>query len=139
MILTCEIVSAAVPEFVIVNVCDLVCPSMTLPKLKLAGLTVKPACTPEPLTGIESGEPVPLLVTVTVPVTAPTAVGANVTDKTAWLEGFNVAGTVTPLVVNPDPVTVIPVICTDPVPVFVNVICFAELVPVPTFPKLKLL
>ena len=43
LILTCEMVSVAVPVFVIVNVCDFVCPSITLPKLKLAGLTDNPA------------------------------------------------------------------------------------------------
>jgi len=139
LMLSCEIVSEAVPEFVIVNDCDFVCPSMTLPKLKLAGLTVTAACTPVPVSGIVRGEPVPLLVTVTVPVAAPTAVGANVTDRVAWLEGFSVAGAVMPLAANPAPDTVTPVICSDPVPEFVSTICFTELVPVPTFPKLKLL
>jgi len=137
--LTCEIVSEAVPEFVIVKACDFVCPSMMLPKLKLAGLTVKAACTPVPLSGIVKGDPVPLLVTVTVPATAPTTVGANVTDKVAWLEAFRVAGTVIPLAVNPAPETVTPVICSDPVPEFVRTICFTELELVPTFPKLRLL
>ena len=137
--LSCEIVSEAVPEFVMVNDWDFVCPSMTLPKLKLAGLTVTAACTPVPLSGIVRGEPVPLLVTVTVPVAAPTAVGANVTDRVAWPEGFTVAGTVMPLAVNPVPDTVTPVICRDPVPEFVSTICFTELELVPTFPKLKLL
>jgi hypothetical protein len=136
--LNCEIVSDAVPEFVAVNVCDLVCPSTTLPKLKLAGLTVNPACTPVPLTGIASGDPGALVVTVTVPAAAPTAVGAKVTDKTAALEGLNVVGTVTPLAEKPAPETVTPVICKDPVPEFVSVICFTELVLVPTLPKLKL-
>ena len=43
LMLTCEIVNVAVPEFVIVNACDFVCPSTTLPKLKLVGLTDNPA------------------------------------------------------------------------------------------------
>jgi len=41
LMLSCEIVSEAVPEFVIVNDCDFVCPSMTLPKLKLADLRLQ--------------------------------------------------------------------------------------------------
>jgi len=94
------------------------------------------ACT---VSGIVRGEPVPLLVTVTVPVAAPTAVGANVNGQSRLLEGFSVAGAVMPLAANPAPDTVTPVICSDPVPEFVSTICFTELVPVPTFPKLKLL
>lgn len=43
LMLTCEIVSVAVPVLVIVKACDFVCPSMTLPKLKLEGLTESPA------------------------------------------------------------------------------------------------
>ena len=71
---------------------------------------------------------------VRFPVIAPVAVGAKVTDKVAVAEGFNVVGTVKPLAVKPVPVMEIPVICTAPVPAFVSVICFTELVPVPTFP-----
>jgi len=73
--LTCEIVREAVPEFVIVKACDFVCPLMTLPKLKLAGLTVNPACTPVPDNAIVAGEPAALLVTVTLPLALPLAVG----------------------------------------------------------------
>ena len=75
-----------------------------------------------------------MLVIVKFPLTAPATVGANVTERVAVAEGFNVIGTVTPLAVNPVPVIETPVICTAPVPAFVSVICFNELVPVPTFP-----
>lgn len=80
----------------------------------------------------------PLFVTTRFPLTAPTAVGANVTDKVAVAEGFTVAGTVIPVAVKPAPVSEIALICTAAVPVFVSVICFTELVPVPTLPKLRL-
>lgn len=84
------------------------------------------------------GDPELVLVIVTLPLAAPVAVGANVTDKVAVAEGFKVVGTVTPLAVNPVPVTVMALICTEAVPELVSVICCTELVPVPTFPKLKL-
>ena len=136
--LSCEIVSEAVPELVTVKVCDLVCPLTTLPKLKLAGLIVNPGCTPVPLTGIASGDPDALLVTDTVPDAFPAVVGANVTDKVTWLDAFKVIGVVAPLTANPVPVTPTAVICTGLVPAFVTTTCFTELLPVETFPKLKL-
>jgi hypothetical protein len=49
---------------------------MTLPKLKLVGLTVNPAWTPVPDNAIVAGEPVALLVTVTLPLALPLVVGA---------------------------------------------------------------
>src|SRR5215475_4930468 len=95
--LSCEIVKEAVPEFVIVKLCDFDCPSITLPKLKLAGLTDSPACAPVPLSAIVAGEPAALLVTVTLPLAEPEVVGVNTTLNVSVCEGFKVAGTVTPL------------------------------------------
>ena len=108
------------PELVTVKVCDLVCPSTTLPKLKLAGLIVNPGCTPVPLSAIDSGDPDALLVTDTVPDAFPAVVGANLTDRVTWLDAGTVVGVVTPLTVKPVPVTPTPVICTELVPVFVT-------------------
>ena len=108
------------PELVTVKVCDLVCPSTTLPKLKLAGLIVNPGCTPVPLSAIDSGDPDALLVTDTVPDAFPAVVGANLTDRVTWLDAGTVVGVVTPLTVKPVPVTPTPVICTALVPVFVT-------------------
>ena len=116
-----------------------VCPSTILPKLKLAGETVNPGCTPTPLTGIVSGEPGASLVTVTDPVTLPAAVGAKVTDKVAVADGFSVAGAVTPLTETPVPVAATAEMFTAAVPEFVKTTCFTEFAPVFTFPKLKLL
>ena len=46
--LSCDMVRFAVPVFVTVTVCDFVCPSTRLPKLRLAGETLIPGCTPVP-------------------------------------------------------------------------------------------
>ena len=105
--LNCEIVSDAVPEFVIVNDWDVVCPSTTLPKLKLVGLTVSPACAPVPESEIVAGEPVALLVTVTLPLEDPAALGVNTTPNVKVCDGVSVAGTLTPVSVYPVPLTVI--------------------------------
>ena len=75
-----------------------------------------------------------MLVIVRFPLTAPAAAGANDTERVAVAEGFKVVGTATPLAVNPVPVIETPVICTAAVPALVSVICFTELVPIPTFP-----
>jgi len=103
--LSCEIVKEAVPEFVIVKFCDFDCPSITLPKLKLAGLTVNPGCAPVPLRAIVAGEPAALLVIVTLPLAAPAVVGVKTTLNVRVCEGFKVAGTVAPLNVYPVPLT----------------------------------
>jgi hypothetical protein len=95
--LTCEMASVVVPVFVIVKVWDFVWPSITLPKLKLAGLTDNPACAPVPLSAIVAGEPEALLVRLTLPLAAPAAVGANTTLNVRVWDGFSVAGTLTPL------------------------------------------
>ena len=79
-----------------VNFCDFDCPSMTLPKLKLAGFTLSPGCAPVPLSAIVAGEPAALLVTLTLPLAAPAAVGANTTLNVSVCDGFNVAGSVAP-------------------------------------------
>jgi len=137
--LNCEIVSEAEPVLVTVNDFVEFCPLTMLPKLKLAGETDNPACTPVPLTGIVSGDPDALLVTVMDPVTLPVAVGANVTDNVAVADGFSVAGTVMPLTETPVPVAATEEMLTAAVPEFVKMTCFTEFAPVFTFPKLKLL
>ena len=133
---SCEIVSDALPVLVTVNVCDFVCPSTTLPKAKLAGETPNPACTPVPFTGIVRGDPLASLVTVTLPVALPAAVGANTMFNVAVDEGFKVAGVVMPFTVKPVPVAAIFEICTAALPVFVRTTCCVELEPVATLPKL---
>jgi len=74
--LNCEIVRFALPVFVRVTVCELLPPTLTLPKLTLDGVTVSCGCAPVPLREIVSeSEASPT--TVRVPVTAPADCGAN--------------------------------------------------------------
>jgi hypothetical protein len=65
------------PLFVRVTVCVLVWPTGTLLKFRDAGEIINAGPVPVPLSEIERGEFDASLVTVRVPVTAPTAVGAN--------------------------------------------------------------
>lgn len=123
----------------IVKTCDLVWPSTTLPKLKVAGETLSPAAAPVPVKLIVSGDPCASLVTVIVPTALPAAVGANFTLNVAVCEGFKVAGVVTPVTLNPVPAATMLEICTAAFPVLVKVMFCEALVPVATVPKLRLL
>lgn len=133
------IVSGPVPVLVTVKVCDLVCPSTTLPKLKLLGDIERPGCAPVPVTAIFNGEFVALLTTVIDPVTLPAVVGANATFNVAFSAGFRVPGISIPLAVRPVPATVTDEILTAEFPAFVNTIGWPALVPVAIAPKLILL
>jgi hypothetical protein len=92
----CEIVKAAVPVFVTVKLCDFVCPSTTLPKLKLAGETDNPACVPVPLSAILIDGFDALLAIVIDPVVLPDELGVNVALSVTLDDGFTVTGAVTP-------------------------------------------
>lgn len=132
-------VSGPVPVFVAVNVSDFVCPSTTLPKLKLLGDIDSPGCAPVPVTAILSGEFAALLTTVIDPVRLPAAVGANDTFSVALSAGLRVPGISIPLAVRPAPVSVMDEIVTAEFPAFVNAICCSVVVPVAIAPKLTLL
>lgn len=119
------------------NVCDFVCPSVTLPKAKLVGVTLNPGCTPVPVSAIVRDELFALLVTVTVPVALPPVVGANTTFKVAVAAAFNVKGVVIPFSLKPVPLAAMLEIWTGAVPVLVNLICCVPLPPVFTLPKLS--
>ena len=95
----CDTVKEAVPELVILKAWDFVCPSVRLPKLKLAGETEIPACVPVPLNAIDSEASDAFDATVIVPVSFPAAVGVNVAVSVTLDEGFTVTGVVTPLTV----------------------------------------
>ena len=135
----CDTVRLAVPVFVIVKTCDLVWPSTTLPKLKVAGETLSPAAAPVPVKLIVSGDPCASLLTVIVPTALPAAAGANFTLNVAVCDGFKVAGVVTPVTLNPVPAATTLEICTAAFPVLVKVMFCEVLLPVATDPKLKLL
>ena len=83
------------------------------------------------------GEPLASLVIVMFPVRLPVLVGENVTVRVAAWDALIVAGVVTPLALNPAPLGAIVEIWTAAVPVLVSVICFAELLPEATLPKLR--
>ena len=85
-----------------------------------------------------SGEPLALLATVMLPVTAPVAAGANFTESVAVPDGSSVVGGVIPLTLKPLPAAVMLVICIAAVPVLVSVMFCEVLLPVDAVPKLKL-
>jgi len=73
-----------------------------------------------------------------VPVAFPTAVGANFAVKLNVCEGATVAGVLTPVKLNPVPLTVMLDIVAAAFPVFVSVINWLALLLVETFPKFTL-
>ena len=95
------------PVFVIVNVCDFVCPSTTLPYAKPEGAMFKLPWTPVPFNVIVSGDPLALLLTATLPVTLPAEVGAKTTLNVTDTEGLSVQGKAIPFTLNPAPVALI--------------------------------
>jgi hypothetical protein len=94
--------------------------------------------TPLPESEIVDGEPVALLVIVTLPLTLPATVGLKMTLKVRFCEGVSVTGALAPLSVYPAPLTAISEICTFELPVLVIVTVCVEAVPVFTLPKLTL-
>ena len=84
------------------------------------------------------GEPAAELVTVTVPVFDPAAVGLKTTLKVnVWPEA-SVTGTPAPLSANPVPFSVIPETVTLALPEFVTVTLNVDELPVLTFPNPRL-
>jgi hypothetical protein len=119
-----------------VKFCDFVCPSATLPKVKLAGVMLNPGCAAEPASETVSGELVALLVIVTLPDALPPVVGANTTLRIAEVAAFNVKGAVIPFTLNPAPLAAMLEIWTADVPVLLNVTCCVAVPPVLRLPKL---
>jgi hypothetical protein len=93
--------------------------------------------TPVPESVIVAGEPVALLVMVTVPLSLPATVGLKIALKVSFCEGVSVIGVLAPLSEYPVPATAIWEICTFALPVFVTDTVCVEFVPVLTFPKLR--
>ena len=139
--LTAEMCTSVLPVLVMTTCFEELDPEVTLPKLRLVGfaLSVPEVATPIPERVKESVEFEASLVTVMPPVALPALVGANVTVRVAVWEGFTVAGTVMPLTLKPLPLVVMAEMWTAALPVFVITICLAELEPVFTFPKLRLI
>lgn len=95
------------------------------------------AITPVPERVIVAGEPVALLVIVTLPLALPATVGLKMTLKLNFCEGVRVMGVLAPLSEYPAPLTAICEIWTLALPVFVTDTVWVVLVPVFTLPKLR--
>ena len=103
---TCDTVTDVPPELVMVSDKVLLLPTLTLPKLRLAGLGESiPAVTAVPETGTVSVALEASLVTVRLPVGLPADCGAKTTLNDLLAPAARVNGTVTPLTVKPVPVT----------------------------------
>ena len=78
---------------------DLVCPSTTPPKAKLAGVMLTPGCaaTPVPVSATVDGDVGALLPIVIVAGRFPAVLGANVALKVALAPAAIVAGAASPL------------------------------------------
>src|SRR6266568_1698185 len=96
------------PVLVTVTVCGLLLPTNTLPKAMPVGLAVsrKLAATPVPLRAMAAGEFGALLTSETLPITLPAARGPNATLKVVVCPTARVKGRVSPLRLNPAPLTV---------------------------------
>ena len=92
------------PVLVTVSDRDCLLPTITLPKLRLAGFDPSaPGVTPVPDNGMVRVGLEPLEVIVTLPVTLAADVGVNVTLKLALCPAVSVTGAVIPLSANPVP------------------------------------
>jgi len=123
---TCVTLRLALPGFVSVIVCELVWPTVTVPKLTLPGATEICGWTPTPLSEIGSGEFAAVLITDALPVAFPATVGVKVTLKLAACPADNVTSGAEPLRVKPLPATLTCEMLTAALPVFVSVtLCVA--------------
>lgn len=95
--------------------------------------------TPVPDNDTIVGEPLALLITEMLPVTGPVAVGLNRTAKLMLCVGESVTGALPPVAEYPCPATLICEMLMLEFPVFViTTVCDSDVVPVMTFPKLRL-
>ena len=132
---TLEIVTCAVPMFCRRIVCVVLLPTTTFPKPTEAGVAESVEDVAVALRLICTLGLLALLVSDSVPVSVPAAVGLYVTVKFTDCPAANVAGTVRPVTVTPVPVNDIFVIEADPAPVFASfTVCVAWL-PTATLPK----
>jgi hypothetical protein len=118
--LTVPIITVELPLFVSVTGCELLLPIATLPKIKLVELALSDIVdeTPVPESGIAVGELAALLNSVIEPETEPAPVGANATLKVVLPPLAIVAGTASPLMLNPAPVAEADEINSDVLPEF---------------------
>ena len=133
-----EIVSGAVPVFVTVTVwAALGTPTATFPKLKDVAERPSSGAVPVPVTDTVCGLPVALLIRVSVPARAPTAVGVKMTEI-AHVALTAMLGVQPELVWEKSPPIDIFEIASAAVPVFVTVKVWAALdAPTTMLPKLS--
>jgi hypothetical protein len=135
-------VTGEVPVDVSVNVCVVAVFTVTLPKLRLAALTVNcglGAAALVPLKATTAVEPVDeSLLIMICPLAAPVDVGRNCTCNVTACSGFSVTGTLPLTIVKPAPVIVAELTVTGAVPVDVNVNDCVVAVFTVTLPKLRL-
>ena len=112
-------------------------PSTTFPKLTLPGVTESWGCTPVPLRAMLVGELGASLVSVTLPLVVPAACGAKVTVKAIDVPAGRLTGKVSPLRLNPVPVTAACEMVKVAVPALEAVTICEALLPTPIFPKLN--
>lgn len=101
-----DTVTAPVPAFVRVTVWVLVAPTFTFPKASVKGETESWSVTPVPDSETTAGELEALLTTEMLPVAVPLVPGAKVALKPALWPPASVRGSVRPLMLKPEPVTV---------------------------------
>jgi hypothetical protein len=135
----------ALPVFETVNDCFPLPPTVTLPNVRLPGVTEicgedevpVPAGVPVPARVTVVGEFPAVLVIFSVPVAAPDAVGVNVTLRVRPWPAFNVIGRVVPEDANgPEMVTALTVIEPELL-LFVSVTFCVPLLPTVSLPKLS--
>jgi hypothetical protein len=117
-----------------------VAPTVTFPKLRLAGLTASwPLAVPMPLSEIARVVLGAFDVTVTVPLADPAALGANCTVNVRLCPAVSCVGVVRPEIENPGPETVAWLKLTVVPPELVSVSDSVLLFPTCTLPNDKLL
>ncbi len=116
------------------------CPTITVPKLKVPGETLNcPAAVPEPASamvkfGFEASETTEML-----PLVDPAEVGAKATPKVKLCPGDRTIGKLSPVTLNPLPVTLACVTVTLEPPELVKISDRVVLLPICTLPKLRLI
>jgi len=131
---TCEMVKLAVPVFFRLIGCELLVPTVTLPKFTVVGVTEISGCVAVPDSEITVGEVGALLVMEMLPLALPAAVGANTALNDTLAPAATVCA-VSPCTLKPAPVTVTCEMVKLAVPVFFRLIGCELLVPTTTLPK----
>lgn len=135
---TDEIVTAALPPFVRLMLCELLVPVVTLPNGAVVGVAPNCGCVADPLTAIVSGELGEVLTIEMLPLKVPADVGAYCALNVVLNPAPRVSGVLNPLMLRPVPVAVPCEIVTLAVPEFVNVIVWDPVLPTAIVPKFTL-